>query len=943
MDIIDQEKIQDLPRWAQVALVIRFAKRFVEFYSGDSSEPAVARAATSQALQLAEARCADGGDTEDYEPIEIDGQHYDNYDVHSLQTALIGFANGAENTLADLHRDPEIEPIVRRHLLAIQLASFAVEIAFASDISKKSDIERGIKQALEHAVLGEPEISLLIETDLSLITAYVESESLNSSSGVDVSSLGELWPYGKPKSWPAIKLSFRPRARLIRTIGDRLISGPEAAVIELVKNSYDADANTVRVTFYPPFTTGEGRIAFLDDGHGMSLTDIQQKWMEPATSDKRDRKHSLSGRPLLGSKGIGRFAAARLGRYLGLESTSKNESVRVENAPRTESSETTRIPVIDWQAFEETKYLDDVSFEVESSLTALPSGTLLTVTGLRDEWNEHQLVKLHQELRRLISPVQSSDRPPFKIFLDLSQCTVESSGFDGRTLMRTVGSGLPSSPSDQFAENDPFEIAPFPILEACDYAVDGVFDETGVFRGTMTIRRAGQEPEPVELAVPAQSEDLEQSCGVVLVRLNIFDREAEAIRSTAEKAGFGKIGVREARKLLDSIAGVAIYREGFRVRPYGDGENDWLTLDAKRVQNPTMKIGRNQIAGIIMVDDEQSSQLVERSSREGLEENGSFRRLQNLILTLLSEVVEPRRRKFRISAGIDVRTEASFRDIYDRVQLGWSKMLLAKIPEGDRQEAEELISKESDRLTAYVKRLEDRQAQLEAQVTLGLIIGEVMHQGNTPLSFVETEVSRLSKWWPSIFNGTQVALENIEEVPRILNGMRASSISLRQLFNALSPLSGARRGNPEKYAIVDVVRNTAYLFQTKFHDSSISFEVAPEVSKLTGTGFPNDLSTALTNLIDNAIYWLIHHKIKSPRIVISGVKGEDKSVLYVEDNGAGIPEEFRDQLFDVGFTLKPSGTGLGLSIAREAIFRSGGDLTIAHSDQGTRFLITLPK
>ena len=130
------------------------------------------------------------------------------------------------------------------------------------------------------------------------------------------------------------------------------------------------------------------------------------------------------------------------------------------------------------------------------------------------------------------------------------------------------------------------EVQPFPILDACDYAVEGIFDEAGTFAGEMTVRRAGLEPEKAQLLAPLRTDAGEEPCGIVLVRLHIFDREADAVRQTAKKAGFGTIGLREARKLLDSISGVAIYRESFRIRPYGDGENDWLTLDAKRVRTP---------------------------------------------------------------------------------------------------------------------------------------------------------------------------------------------------------------------------------------------------------------------------------------------------------------------------------------------------------------------
>ena len=119
------------------------------------------------------------------------------------------------------------------------------------------------------------------------------------------------------------KLVFRPRARIIRTIGDQLISGPEAAVIELVKNSYDADASYVRICFAPPLAAGFGRITVEDDGHGMSAKDVVEKWMEPATSSKQSGRKSREGRIMLGSKGIGRFAAAKLGAKMALTSTSE--------------------------------------------------------------------------------------------------------------------------------------------------------------------------------------------------------------------------------------------------------------------------------------------------------------------------------------------------------------------------------------------------------------------------------------------------------------------------------------------------------------------------------------------------------------------------------------------------------------------------------------------
>jgi signal transduction histidine kinase len=913
--------------WVITAFIARCARRYAELYVDDPAEPAAARTAVAEAVWLAEARAGMGGERGVFcDALELDGKFFDHYDVQSVSRALDGYASAASNTYDDLVADPSIEPIVRRTLTALRLASIALDSAFPDETGAGESPEQN--SAVEWAVYGEPELGDYIAADLAQIESLWQKNGWGNDTAAPPSLFGPLWPNGRPSEWPAPHLTFRPRARIIRTIGDRLISGPEAAVIELVKNSYDADATTVRITFIPPLNSETGRILFEDDGHGMSLSDIQEKWMEPATSDKKLRRQSPGGRQLLGSKGIGRFAVARLGSFLELISVARSNF-----QPDLDTYERTRIAELDWNRFEHTKYLDDVSFPVETSITQGPAGTQLKIFGLRDDWSEAAIIRLHHELRRLVSPIDNGVSKPFKIILDVSSCTKEKCGFDGASIVNSSG--------EKEHGSEPYEVRPFPMLEACDYAVDGIFDESGTFDGTMTIRRAGMEPESIKLSVPLK--DGEEPCGIFLVRLSIFDREAASIRSTAQKAGFGHLGVREARKLLDSIAGIAIYREGFRVRPYGDAENDWLTLDAKRVQNPSMKIGRNQVAGVVIIDDENTSQLIERSSREGLEENGSFRRLQSLILALLSEVVEPQRRRFRIEAGLDARKQSGFREVLGQAELPWAQGLLAKLPESDRVEAQKLITRESERLTGYLKDLEARQAQLEAQVTLGLIIGEVMHQGNTPLAFIETEVARLQRWWPFLFENTPDAQEDRTEVPKILHGMTGSASSLRALFNALSPLAGARRGEPQIYSVGKVLDETIYLFRSKADEMGLQLQVGSEIKTVAVKGYPEDLATALTNLIDNAIHWLQYHSVRPSQIVFTVSELQPgKATIFVHDNGVGVAEQFQDQLFDVGFTMKPSGTGLGLSIAREAIYRSAGELQLVESDVGAKFAITLP-
>src|SRR4051812_19863479 len=110
---------------------------------------------------------------------------------------------------------------------------------------------------------------------------------------------------------------LRPRARLLRTFGEELISSEVVALLELVKNSYDADATRVLIRFHAPVEKNKGRIEVLDDGHGMNLETVLSAWMEPATSFKKhDIRSPRFKRRVTGEKGIGRFAASKLADYL---------------------------------------------------------------------------------------------------------------------------------------------------------------------------------------------------------------------------------------------------------------------------------------------------------------------------------------------------------------------------------------------------------------------------------------------------------------------------------------------------------------------------------------------------------------------------------------------------------------------------------------------------
>jgi hypothetical protein len=192
---------------------------------------------------------------------------------------------------------------------------------------------------------------------------------------------------------------IRPAGRHILTIGRDLIKDSQAAIIELVKNAYDADASRVDITFEVSQNRDKLIITVKDDGHGMTQDVVVGKWLVPSTNDKSERKISPKGRVMQGCKGVGRYAASILGDDLILKTIDQNNN-------KTEI-------YLEWSKFEKSEYLDDVEILLAASIAKEPSSTELIMTGNAPfivKWTEKnskqetQLTLLIKELRKLLSP-----------------------------------------------------------------------------------------------------------------------------------------------------------------------------------------------------------------------------------------------------------------------------------------------------------------------------------------------------------------------------------------------------------------------------------------------------------------------------------------------------------------------------------------------------------
>jgi signal transduction histidine kinase len=726
--------------------------------------------------------------------------------------------------------------------------------------------------------------------------------------------------------------TLKPRARIIRTIGDQLISGPEAALIELVKNAYDADATSVKIKIAPPCKDHRyGVVRIKDNGHGMTAADIESKWLEPATDEKKKDKLSRSKlRRVLGAKGIGRFASARLGTRTTIISRSLNDTNKIEK---------TKLK-IDWEEFESKKYLDEIDIPITTEIASENrTGFYIQVTDLRVSWTEKSVLNLIKELRKIVSPQDIEGK--FDIFLDLT-CFKKNANdvgsFDGQELLKKAF--LKELDIDSLKKRDPQLILPYKIQDNADYVLSGSFDALGNFNGNFTIERGDNVAQ--KIIVPSPKLDIdEENCGSFEIIIKIYDRENDAVLNLFKRMGISNIGIREARSILNDNSGVAIYRNGFRIRPYGEPDVDWLTLERRRVQDPSKKIGHSQISGKILIGDEDISNLVERSSREGFEHNGEFLRLRNLILNVLIRS-EEKRFEYRDRAGLSRKPKSNTEDAKDKAKLVKIIEAAKNLPQAYQTKFLDIIEKESSELTKTIEDLENYQKLLESRAALGLVVAQVIHDGRRYLDPISFASQSLIKEKDFLLEATQKGEIVRKHYPMHAETISNSAKGLGNLFKSLDPISGRKRGSPNKFSILQVIEIAKDLLAESLIENDI--EVILDITSTSQLyGYKSDIQNALLNIMDNAIHWLSTIDGKKREIIIFTKEENDFIFISVSNNGPLIESDFTSRLFEVGFTLKSEGHGLGLVIAREACRASKGDLYIDDAAIDTTFVITFPK
>lgn len=681
-----------------------------------------------------------------------------------------------------------------------------------------------------------------------------------------------------------LNLPFRPRARLLQLLGDQLIGSPRLAVFELVKNAYDADAETVAVTL-ENIGKPTASIIVTDDGEGMSLDTIRSIWLVPGHDHRERQRQALQrtrkGRLPLGEKGLGRFAAHKLGNRIEVVTRSANQLECVVS--------------VDWSRLIREKDLADALVEVTTrEPAAFPDekiGTKITISELREKWTRGEVRRLQRQITTIASPYSTrSDR--FEARLSAPDKDWLKNLPDAATLLERA----PWRYRFRFADG----------LLDWDYSFKGV---PGIQIEPRKVQKQGdpllveseQDPDDLGLELYGRSSrvrrvtaeaSITEGIGPVEGHFHVFDRDREVLGRMPES--------RLLTQYLDGNGGVRVYRDGIRVYTYGEPEDDWLGLDLSRVNRPTRGISRNIVVGAVDLSLAESEGLREKTNREGFVENPVQKRLRNIVRAALTPLEAERTKDKR-----RIRDLTSTGRTRETRRIGGAlKKLRTAIQRTDH--AEELEPLVDDVAQEYD---ELRDSMLRAGLS-GVGLAVIFHE---------------------VEHGVRSLCELIES-----GGNRANiRVRARELVRILEGFTDLLRKGPRKpNSLTDLARRVCDINRVRFrkHKVRLVCDVLTESDVEVKSTFVFGLALgALNNLLDNSFYWL---KVRWPdesaarRTLYIDVRREleGSPAIVVADNGTGFVDDPAD-LVRPFFSRRPEGMGLGLYYANLVMELSDGRLS----------------
>ncbi len=721
-------------------------------------------------------------------------------------------------------------------------------------------------------------------------------------------------------------VSFSVESRLLRELGERLVREPEVALLELIKNAYDADATVCRIE------VSKDQIVVTDDGHGMTLAEFKSGWMRVGSSSKvASNRTRVFGRPTTGEKGIGRFAVRFLGRSLELTSVA-----RVSDSPGFHQLRAS----FDWPAFDRAEDLGTlkVPYVVRELAGSPTAGTTLRIGQITIDVKRLDARRIRTGSIGILSPL----RPLLRGSPRQKQAASSSNGPDPGFSLAL------SAPSDQEEVADLGGDVAEQVLES--YVLRAQLE---LHKGRLTLSVKGSEG-------VQQFHDLSIDYATTLqhVRADIrfFPRRKGVFRG-------GTVAGNKAYRWVRDNAGVAVFDRGFRVSPYGMQNDDWLNLDADAATNarePRSTIAKTyfpmspeekkdtaenwmlrlpqsaQLLGVVEVASRRQTEgfedgLVPAADREGFVDNEAFRDLRDLIRGAVEAIAEADRRLQR-----QIEEQERIQDLADIEQQAAEAVAEVRgnpsLAPADKRRLEAAISRVARDARRRDEAAQEQRQRLETMSLLGVVAGYMSHEFGTALAELRTAIDLLANLEEADGKVEQIQ-QVLEDKVRVLEDFVSYSTGYVQ-----GAADAPDRPYPARPRVRQVVRTFGEYAQER--RITVDVQIPPEVMAPL---VPVSLYSGVAlNLYSNALKAITARRDENERRIAFRAWNEpDAHYLQVSDTGTGIPRTLRERVFDPLFTTTASnadplgsGLGLGLALVRRAVEAFGGRAAVVDPPPG---------
>jgi signal transduction histidine kinase len=735
-------------------------------------------------------------------------------------------------------------------------------------------------------------------------------------------------------------LHFKPYARLLTMIGDQLIKNESVAIMELIKNAYDADASWCRVAFENIGKDGavadNSKIIIEDDGCGMSAEVIKEAWMAPASPQKKRRGEKLrtpgKKRIVQGEKGIGRFALLKLGS-------------KITVVTRTDGSSKEHILVLDFSNYRDEftekdgkpqkTLLADLTGELSTrtAKTIVPglvpgvfpvlkrgtTGTRIVVENLRRQnWREETIQQIALEtsyLQPIFSEVTGAKERKEDAF---------------RIVMTRNGDEIGSQ--EKAISNLQVLLEEQSVLKIqrgrFDSKANVFFFSLNNRDEIMSFDRLRQYS-PERFSVKKGHGHLYPECGSFTFEFFVFD-----LRVDKEDRKTSKYSLNDDDKELVKRHRIYLYRDGIRVYPYGNLDDDWLQIDVLRgTSQAAALLSNKQVVGWIGISHDGNPDLKDKTSREGLVAEGTA--VEDFIETIqmfLKYIRQEPFAKYRLGV-LKRREQRAIRD--KKVDASVAALLRHADKTGDKTVA--LLAKSIQLGTDKERRIsQTRIDMMEDLSAVGLSVEMASHDLMMMALRANESFDRLTTLSESGDKRCKECYSEIQKTRGELSFIEHRMKDIQSLFR-----SSKQRMHPINVKLVfDKIKK---IYERAYRKAGIDLSVDGDMFPLTVKCTDAILMQTFINLLDNSLYWLtVNETSPTERKVRVYIDGTRKVFLF-SDNGPGIPPENREFVFDAFFSTKDQGRGLGLYITRQLLNRCDFSIDFAaKKDQlldGASFII----